>query len=367
MRFTQCLVVVVVAFTSGTAQALNYSGPIWVDEVPTYVRPYAIQHYSAGGCVVGSQIYRFPVTGPSSGNAFTLMSTNAPGSDSLGVLPHLHQVHYENMFSFRGRFQLWTEKDGDQETRILTQGDYGAIPQNTTHTFQFLDPDTEMLGVVQPGGFEDLFYALSSSNYSSSTSSPYNPLASTNSSSPNSTVISSLESFDVYAELDFSQRTDAVNGAAPANSTWRTGPNTLPSNAYTPYYVAKDYGPMYLSTEGGYQVIQPLVTPTTSGGNFTISTITMDRLSRNVTVCDQSFTGHAAFEVLEGQLTVLMGGEVLKLLQGDVVFIPEKTTYKYYSLVAYTKVMLISQGAEGLDTKLIANATSWSSPVWPTS
>lgn len=151
------------------------------------------------------------------------------------------------------------------------------------------------------------------------------------------------------------------------NSTWRTGSNTLPSDAHTPYFVAKDYGPKYLSTEGGYQVIQPFITPTTSGGNFTLSTITMDRLSSNVTVSDQSFTGHAAFEVLEGQLTVLMGGEVLSLLQGDVVFIPGTTTYKYYSLVAYTKVLLISQGAEGLDTKLIANATSWNSPIWPTS
>ncbi|TVY46382.1 Quercetin 2,3-dioxygenase, partial [Lachnellula occidentalis] len=327
-----------------TTRALNYPGPIWVDEVPTYVRPYAIQHYSAGGCVVGQQIYHFPVTGQSSDYAFTLMSTNTPGSDSLGVLPHTHQLYYESMFGFRGRFQLWAENDGDQETRILTQGDYGAIPQNVTHTFQFLDPDTEMVGVVQPGGFD--------SNLSFSTSSPYDPLVSANSSSPNASKNSSLQKFDVYAELDFSPRTDAINGAAPMNSTWRTGLNTLPSDAYTPYFVAKDYGPKYLSTECGYQVIQPFITPTASGGNFTLSTITMDQLSSNVT----RFTRHAAFEVLEGQLTILMGGEVLSLLQGD-----------YYSLVAYTKVLLISQGAEGLDTKLIASATSWNSPVWPAS
>lgn len=150
MRYTRGLAVAASALP--VAQALNSS--IWVDEVPTYVRPYAIQHYSAGGCVVGQQIYRFPVTGPSSDNAFTLISTNAPGSDSLGVLPHIHEVHYENFFNFRGRFQLWTDKYGDQETRVLTAGDYGAVPHNTTHTFQILDPDTEMVGVIQPGGFE---------------------------------------------------------------------------------------------------------------------------------------------------------------------------------------------------------------------
>ncbi|TVY28544.1 Quercetin 2,3-dioxygenase, partial [Lachnellula hyalina] len=131
-------------------------------------------------------------------------------------------------------------------------------------------------------------------------------------------------------------------------------------NAYTPYFVAKDYGPKFLnSNEGGYQVIRPFVTPITSRGNFTLSTITMDQLLSNVT----SFIGHVAFEVLEGQLSVLMGGEVLSLLQGDVVFVPEITIYKYYSLVAYTKALIISQGAEGLDMKLIASATSWNSFV----
>ena len=54
---------------------------------------------------------------------------------------------------------------------------------------------------------------------------------------------------------------------------------------------------------------------------------------------------------------------MLSLLQGDVVFVPEITTYKYYSLVAYTKALIISQGAEGLDMKLIASATSWNSFV----
>lgn len=127
---------------------------IWVTEVPAYVRPYAIPHYQASGCVIGQQVYRFPVTGPSSDYAFTLIGTNAPGSDTLGVLPHLHEVHYENFFNLKGRFQLWTEKYGDQETRVLTAGDYGGVAHNTTHTFQILDPDTEMVGIIQPGGFE---------------------------------------------------------------------------------------------------------------------------------------------------------------------------------------------------------------------
>ena len=130
---------------------------LYLENAPCSPRPYIIPHYADSHAVaVGAQIYRFPVTGPSSGHAFTLMSTNAPDSGSLGVLPHIHQAHYENFFNFKGRFQLWAQKDkeDEQQARLLTQGDYGSVPRNTTHTFQILDPDTEMVGVVVPGGFE---------------------------------------------------------------------------------------------------------------------------------------------------------------------------------------------------------------------
>lgn len=141
-------------FAAAAPVASSSNSSIWVTQVPTYVRPYAIPHYLAQGCVVGQQIYRFPVTGPSSGYVFSLIQTNSPGSTALGVLPHLHEAHYENFFNFRGRFQLWTDKHDEDNTRILLPGDLGAVPHNNTHTFQILDPDTEMAGVIQPGGFE---------------------------------------------------------------------------------------------------------------------------------------------------------------------------------------------------------------------
>jgi quercetin dioxygenase-like cupin family protein len=95
-----------------------------------------------------------------------------------------------------------------------------------------------------------------------------------------------------------------------------------------------------------------------------MSTITIAKGSTNTT---SSYPGHAAFEILEGQLMVSMQGEVLSLLQGDVVFIPGNTTYGYWSEVAYTKFLHVSQGADGLDTVLIAAGESWDSPVWPNS
>lgn len=129
---------------------------LYLENAPSLPRPYVIPHYANSHAVtIGDQLYRFTVTGPSSDNAFTLMSTNSPSSSSLGVLPHVHQKHYENFFNFKGRFQLWAQKGAaEQQARLLTQGDYGSVVRNTTHTFQILDPDTEMVGVIVPGCFE---------------------------------------------------------------------------------------------------------------------------------------------------------------------------------------------------------------------
>lgn len=145
-----------VSLGAGLVQSKHTLDDLYVENAPSSPRPYVIPHYANSHAVtIGSQLYRFTVTGPSSGHAFTLMSTNAPASGSLGVLPHIHRAHYENFFAFKGRFQLWAQKDKkEQQARLLTQGDYGSVVRNTTHTFQILDPDTEMVGVIVPGGFE---------------------------------------------------------------------------------------------------------------------------------------------------------------------------------------------------------------------
>lgn len=163
-------------------------------------------------------------------------------------------------------------------------------------------------------------------------------------------------------------RSDTVNGTAPSNTTWHTGANSLASDATTPYFVAKDYGPKYLNSgTAGYAVIQPVLTGTQTGNNFTISQIAMQSTPANGTIETQVFPGHAAFEVLEGQLMIEMEGETVGLLTGDVVFIPGNTTYKYWSRVADTKVYHVSAGIEGLDAKLINGGKSWDYPVWPAS
>jgi quercetin dioxygenase-like cupin family protein len=132
--------------------------------------------------------------------------------------------------------------------------------------------------------------------------------------------------------------------------------------------VAKDFGPIYLNTLREYQIIQPLVTPVQSAGNFTMSTISISRTNFTTPSTQapiSTYPGHAAFEVLEGQLSVFIKSETVNLLQGDVLFIPRNTTYRYWSEVVFTKVLHVSAGAKGLDVALTTSGTNWTSPAWP--
>ncbi|KAF2764727.1 quercetin 2,3-dioxygenase anaerobically complexed with the substrate kaempferol [Teratosphaeria nubilosa] len=343
---------------------------LWVDEAPDHVRPYVIEHYAnSHSLTIGSQLYRFMVTGESSGGAFTLMQTNSPYSGSLGVLPHIHQKHHENFFSFKGRSQLWTDKANDSTAKLLTAGDYGSCPTNTTHTFQFVDPDTELIGVIVPGGFEALFYFLGDANVTFSTETPFVPANVSDSAGSGSSpsIISELESFDVYAALSFTPRRDIVNGTAPANSTWHDGASTIPTVAGKPYFVASGWGPKYLTGKyGGWQIIQPFVTPTTGEHNFTQGSLTMSRTPANVTVPTWNLTEATAFQVLEGSVKITMANETATLISGDAAFMPGGTPFQYESGAAFSKLMYIGAGDEGLDQQLLNSAMSWGYTSFPT-
>ncbi|KAI1348763.1 quercetin 2,3-dioxygenase [Xylaria sp. FL0043] len=327
---------------------------LYVSQAPDHLRPYILEHLADTRAVnVSSQIYRFAVTGPSSDNAFTLISTNAPRSDALGVLPHIHQRHYESFFTHKGRVQLWAQKDDEeQQSRVLTPGDYGSVIRNTTHTFQILDPDTELTGVTVLGGFEELFYTLGT-NFTTGTSTPYVPAPDLGLAGPDADAISQLESFDVYAQLDFEPRRDLVNDSAPAGSVWHSESNDL-GQPGEPYFIANGYGPKTLNSQYGYQVIQPLTThEQTQDLDFTISTISVNKKA-NATTPEYNLSGASAFQVLEGLLSIEIGQyEAAVLSSGDVAFIP------------LGKVLYVGKGDDALDMQLVAAGEPWDFIAFP--
>lgn len=358
-----------VSATSGLAAAAHDWFSLYVDEAPQYVRPYVLPKERGQTVRVGQQVYRFSVTGNSSGGAFTLMQTNAPDSTELGVLPHIHKLHHENFYCTKGRFQLWAKIDDSiEQSRVLTQGDYGTVPHNTIHSYQILDPDTQLTGVIQPGGFEALFLAIGDGPLDSSTGTEYIPAAATNASAgagASADTISALTAFDVYAKIDFTPRRDLVDGIA-GSGNWHNGSNTLAPDGYTPNFIAKNYGPKYLNTASGfYHVIAPLATGAQTTNNFTMGTITLSPKLSNHTIATTTAKQHLAFQLQEGELVVDINGETARLIQGDVVFIPGATPFTYYASVPFTKFLYVSAGGDGLDADLLAKSVSWSYPMYP--
>ncbi|KAL5382273.1 hypothetical protein DPSP01_006669 [Paraphaeosphaeria sporulosa] len=359
-----------VAAARGTAKRDNSS--LVVTKVPDYVRPYVVRAYTLDGVRIGSQVYRFPVTGPSSDNAFTLISTAAPASSELGVLPHIHQAHYENFYALRGRFALWASKDNTTAGRIFTPGDYGAVPPNTTHSFQILEPFTEMVGVIQPGGFEDLFYFLASANYSSQTYAPF-PQGNFTSPGGDAETISKLQKFDVWAQLQFSPPMDFdANGTSgDEGAVWHNGINELASDSATPFFVANGYGRKTLTPasadNASYAVVEPFITATQSEGNFTEGTITLSRLPSSSQPQAWKLPGHTALEVVDGLVGVKVDGyeEELNLSVGDVVFVPAETTWSFWGEAAFSKVLYVGQGRDTVDARLREQGSEWGSVVWP--
>ncbi|KAF8854281.1 hypothetical protein BDZ45DRAFT_677025 [Acephala macrosclerotiorum] len=120
---------------------------------------------------MGPKTNIYAVTGNSSNFAFCLLITNGLSSNDSGVFPHVHKKTHENFYNSEGRAQPWSQSlsqfltntditSSGQQTRILDQGDIGSVPPNTIYTFQLVDPDTSPTGVLVPGGFEKLFFAL---------------------------------------------------------------------------------------------------------------------------------------------------------------------------------------------------------------
>ncbi|KAK0657884.1 RmlC-like cupin domain-containing protein [Cercophora newfieldiana] len=339
---------------------------LWLQTTPQSPVPYALKK-GAGIALGGGNT--FPVTGNSSGNAFCILHTNAAGSyaSASGVFPHVHKKTYENFYAVKGRVQLWGQNldtylanTSVQETRILSQGDIGAIPWNTIHTFTLLEPDTQLTGVLVPGGFEEFFFNM---NLSPSGGGGTLPGA-------GGFDNEGLAKWDVYPQLDFVPRRDVVNGKGGGTGNWYTGPNPLPGDAKAPIWVAKNYGPKYLSETGGrYQIVAPFVTGTHTNGTFSQGTLTISPFFSGASGANEKIksTVATAFMVEEGQLEVAVEGydEPAVLIDGDVIFVPANTSFSYAATAEFTKFMYVTGGGQGLDKQLMDQGRSWNSAFYP--
>ncbi|KAG7424615.1 Quercetin 2,3-dioxygenase [Fusarium oxysporum f. sp. raphani] len=201
--------------------------------------------------LTGRITLRLPINGNSTGGEFSFFLYSSGTNSNVAVSPHLHKYHYETFFNIKGRMQFWAQHENEiQEARVLTQGDFGSWATYTNHTFQFIDPDSEVLSVVAPGGFEKLIDVIGQ-QWNTTTNSPYpNSYIEEGASGTGSAPVADVQQLnylDVWPQPDFVPRRDILNGTTSSSAAWHDGPNYLGNNTDTTYWVANGYGPKYLN------------------------------------------------------------------------------------------------------------------------
>ncbi|KAJ6788232.1 hypothetical protein PWT90_04376 [Aphanocladium album] len=377
MRFSVVSLAALASLVLGTECKSNCTGKtLTVDKAPDFVRPYVLPRFHGHAVMLTkTQTITFSITANSSGGAFTLVQHNGKVTHWLNARPHTHKTYHEHFYCSRGRVELWTKKeaaDGHHEARVASFGDYGNVPPGTIHTFQLLEPDTQLTHVFHPAGFEKLFDYVTLGEYSSDAHAPYvpDPIDEQPFGPMTPNLTAAYGPLDLWAvpEEEFIPRRDFVNGTASDKGlNWHNGTNELPTDPTEPYFIANNYGPKYINTDHGYQVIQPISTVNNShNGNFTMGTIIMSKKLDNQTESHVTLPNHFGIQVDDGQLVLsVQGYKTAHLLQGDVAFVPAGTPFSYHATVPLTKFLYLNAGPHGLEYELLKRSVSWGFPSYP--
>lgn len=376
LRLLGAVLIPLIITASASPSPRQTSSSLLVDMAPEFLRPYVLPKFKGRAIkLTQSDIIRFAITKSSSDGAFSMVQHSGKSSAWTAARPHTHERTHEHFYCTRGRVELWAQKNvtnSSHEARVASWGDYGNAPPGAIHTFQLIDPDSQLNHIFHPAGFEDLFIDHSLGEYDSLVGAPYVPI----SADPDPfgpltpEVDAQLRALDLIAATaeEYIPRRDMINGtASDSNLPWHDGSNTIPEDPTEPYFIANNYGPAFLNTEAGYKVIQPLVTSAQTDGNFTMGTLIMSPKLENETASTATLPHHFGLELQEGQLVLSIDGyDTVSLLQGDVAFIPAQTTFSYHATVPLTKLMYMNGGGNGLDDVLLKKSIPWNFPSYPT-
>ncbi|KAL9111310.1 MAG: hypothetical protein Q9227_004187 [Pyrenula ochraceoflavens] len=348
------LVVSVIQITGGVFAAWPIDSPLLVTTAPTTPKPYVLPHGQGFAFYFNGEVGRVIVANETSAGAFSVVVGNQGFTYPAAIHNHPHLM--EALYVTKGSGNFFVNDQG----RVLRQNDFNMLTSGNNHTYNFIDPDSEFLTCIQPGGIEKFLIALGAP-YNSSTNSPYDPQLYY---PVNGTLALQIgPQYDTDFQLTASSNNDFTNGTtADGLSTWHIANQTLPGSP-VPYYISSNNGPKYLQ-RSLMQVIQPFATAKETNNRVTIGTIAMAKTKG--TPATQSFSAHQVFVVLEGQLTITMAGSTVNLIPGDAAFVPQGTEFSYESCVAWTKFYAYApSGTDCLVTSLLAGAESWGAPVFP--
>lgn len=330
-------------------------GSLRLDIAPSHLLPYVVSDLDGEAFQLAADVFRLLATNQSTAGAFSVLGTN--GRQNVATPVHRHTVVDETFFCIKGRINMWV----DHELRILGPHDFASVPKGHNHSYQFLEPDTQMVGFSFPGGFEALIANISTPYASSSINAPFPP--DTPLPFPIEQYLHVARRFDVYLEPQAKLAIDVVNGSS-VGGVWHNGNNSIPSLPNVPYYVASGWGPKYLDRASG-QLIMTLATPLSTNGGFTMSTVAVRKIIEGEKIVTYKLQDSVAIMILEGELEIQIESRYDRLGTGDLVFIPHNTPFSYWSHKNWAKFLVGGNGKQSLDMALLADSIPWGYAVFP--
>jgi quercetin 2,3-dioxygenase len=305
----------------------NLSAAAPVTDLPGEAIPYVIESGSGRAHVLLGEVGRALVGAEESDGAMSVMSLDGPRAERPIPL-HFHDREEELFYVLRGAVALWA----NDESRVLTPGDFGYIPPGTLHAYQLRGHHSTFVGPIVPGGW-DRFFDL--------TGEPFPAAA----FPPGPKGPPPFEKFGrAEAEFQMNFRPDAPY----ADPTPDAPDDALPSGQ-APFFLRSGEGPRH---ELGGLLQTLLVGAEQTNGATTMTTVEMAK-GRGLPEHVHERT-YEAIMVLEGQVNVVLDGEEHLLTRGDTVSIPKGTEHTYVAAAHYTKILTMSAPA-GLEA-LIATA-----------
>lgn len=83
------------------------------------------------------------------------------GDVSVPTVPHIHRKTTETVFVLDGVVRvLLDDQKGTKIVKDLAEGQFGLLPVDWIHAWAFASPKARFLGMMAPGGFENVVHYL---------------------------------------------------------------------------------------------------------------------------------------------------------------------------------------------------------------
>ena len=303
------------------------TGPEALTELPGHITPYALAAGGGRAHLLIDQVGRCVCGAEESGGAWSMMTLNGPAGRPIPL--HFHRQEWEFFLCHRGTMQLWL----NDESRILSAGDFGFAPPNTVHAYGLVGNHAGFMGPIVPGGW-DRFFDLTGIPYSGNAPFPvgFQPEI------PFAKFGQAEQEFNMKYLPDAeyaAPRTDAPDDALPGSAE--------------PYFLRSGEGPRRLI---GGMLVTSLCTAAETDGQLNMFTVELPR-GAGVPAHAHERTTEGLF-ILEGGLRLSLDGTDYVLRQGDYASIPPGAVHRWEGDAFFTKAVAMSTpgGLEALVERL---------------